>query len=64
MRKADCTLWFGTYNLNGRSPGGESLLPWLFPRPGLITPRLAVTADPRQKSNLTYWSLASKKSFN
>lgn len=24
-------LWIGTYNLNGKSPQNESLLPWLFP---------------------------------
>jgi hypothetical protein len=30
----DATIWVGTYNLNGRSPGSESLLPWLFPVDG------------------------------
>ncbi|BGP13847.1 Inositol-1,4,5-trisphosphate 5-phosphatase 1 [Rhodosporidiobolus nylandii] len=25
------SVWVGTYNLNGKPPGGESLLPWLFP---------------------------------
>ncbi|GAA5914549.1 hypothetical protein JCM8208_001200 [Rhodotorula glutinis] len=28
------TLWVGTYNLNGKAPGSESLLPWLFPVDG------------------------------
>lgn len=27
-------LWTGTYNLNGKSHGSESLLPWIFPAPG------------------------------
>ncbi|GAA6009081.1 hypothetical protein JCM10207_004086 [Rhodosporidiobolus poonsookiae] len=25
------TVWVGSYNLNGKPPGSESLLPWLFP---------------------------------
>ncbi|GAA5931421.1 uncharacterized protein JCM15063_001462 [Sporobolomyces koalae] len=25
------TIWVGTYNLNGKPPSSESLLPWLFP---------------------------------
>ncbi|GAA5845709.1 hypothetical protein JCM9279_006079 [Rhodotorula babjevae] len=28
------TIWVGTYNLNGKAPGSESLLPWLFPVDG------------------------------
>ncbi|KAI0832585.1 DNase I-like protein [Trametes gibbosa] len=28
-----CTVFIGTWNLNGRPPPSESLLPWLFPRP-------------------------------
>ncbi|KWU46417.1 DNase I-like protein [Rhodotorula sp. JG-1b] len=28
------TIWVGTYNLNGRPPSDESLLPWLFPSAG------------------------------
>ncbi|GAA5830258.1 hypothetical protein JCM11251_001286 [Rhodosporidiobolus azoricus] len=28
------TIWVGTYNLNGKPPGSESLLPWLFPVEG------------------------------
>ncbi|GAA5860538.1 hypothetical protein JCM3774_006201 [Rhodotorula dairenensis] len=28
------TIWVGTYNLNGRPPSDESLLPWLFPTAG------------------------------
>ncbi|KAH9844079.1 DNase I-like protein [Rhodofomes roseus] len=27
-----CTIFAGTWNLNGRPPSSESLLPWLFPR--------------------------------
>ena len=29
------TCFVGTWNLNGRAPGAESLLPWLFPDPTL-----------------------------
>ncbi|GAA5878352.1 hypothetical protein JCM16303_002744 [Sporobolomyces ruberrimus] len=25
------TIWVGTYNLNGKPPSGEDLLPWMFP---------------------------------
>ncbi|OSD04401.1 DNase I-like protein [Trametes coccinea BRFM310] len=28
-----CTIFAGSWNLNGRPPSSESLLPWLFPRP-------------------------------
>lgn len=28
------SIWVGTYNLNGKGPSTESLLPWLFPTPG------------------------------
>ncbi|GAA5885405.1 hypothetical protein JCM6882_009606 [Rhodosporidiobolus microsporus] len=28
------TVWVGSYNLNGKPPGSESLLPWLFPVEG------------------------------
>lgn len=28
------TIWVGTYNLNGKSPGEESLMDWLFPVDG------------------------------
>ncbi|KAH9943297.1 inositol polyphosphate phosphatase [Epithele typhae] len=28
-----CSIFAGTYNVNGRPPSTESLLPWLFPRP-------------------------------
>ncbi|GAA5848524.1 hypothetical protein JCM8547_004539 [Rhodosporidiobolus lusitaniae] len=28
------TVWVGTYNLNGKPPGEEGLLPWLFPVEG------------------------------
>lgn len=27
-------IWVGTFNLNGKPPGAESVLPWLFPDPG------------------------------
>jgi hypothetical protein len=29
------SIWVGTYNLNGKGPSTESLLPWLFPTPGM-----------------------------
>lgn len=32
--RQDITMWVGTYNLNGKPPGSENLLPWLFPVPG------------------------------
>lgn len=28
------TIWVGTYNLNGKSPGEESLMDWMFPVDG------------------------------
>ncbi|RDB20113.1 Inositol-1,4,5-trisphosphate 5-phosphatase 1 [Hypsizygus marmoreus] len=36
-----CTIFTGTWNLNGRPPS-ESLLPWLFPREGVNDPDLFV----------------------
>ncbi|KAI0722816.1 inositol polyphosphate phosphatase [Earliella scabrosa] len=33
-----CTIFVGTWNLNGRPPASESLLPWLFPRPNTPDP--------------------------
>ncbi|KAI0750962.1 inositol polyphosphate phosphatase [Daedaleopsis nitida] len=33
-----CTIFVGTWNLNGRPPSSESLLPWLFPRPNTPDP--------------------------
>ncbi|OBZ76240.1 Inositol-1,4,5-trisphosphate 5-phosphatase 1 [Grifola frondosa] len=33
-----CTVFIGTWNLNGRPPSSESLLPWLFPRPSSQEP--------------------------
>ncbi|ORY72560.1 SacI homology domain-domain-containing protein [Leucosporidium creatinivorum] len=58
----DVTLWCGTYNLNGKAPGSESLLPWLFPQsgpdPSLIvisfqeivplTPQMIMATDPER----------------
>lgn len=38
--RAETTLWVGTYNLNGKGPGSESLLPWMFPVEGELAPRL------------------------
>lgn len=29
------TVWVGTWNLNGKGPGQESLMPWMFPVGGL-----------------------------
>ncbi|KAF7332240.1 Inositol polyphosphate phosphatase [Mycena kentingensis (nom. inval.)] len=37
----NCTLFVGTWNVNGRAPS-ESLLPWLFPRDSLNDPDLFV----------------------
>ncbi|KAF5388077.1 hypothetical protein D9615_000583 [Tricholomella constricta] len=36
------TVFTGTWNLNGRAPSSESLLPWLFPREGVNDPDLFV----------------------
>ncbi|KZT29277.1 DNase I-like protein [Neolentinus lepideus HHB14362 ss-1] len=33
-----CTIFAGTWNLNGRPPSSESLLPWLFPRSNVPEP--------------------------
>ncbi|KAI0089103.1 inositol polyphosphate phosphatase [Irpex rosettiformis] len=33
-----CTIFAGTWNVNGRSPTSESLLPWLFPRSNVPEP--------------------------
>ncbi|KAM5535531.1 hypothetical protein V8D89_010868 [Ganoderma adspersum] len=33
-----CTIFVGTWNLNGKPPSSESLLPWLFPRPNALDP--------------------------
>lgn len=30
-------IWVGTYNLNGKGPGTESLLAWLFPADGVCS---------------------------
>lgn len=56
------TLWCGTYNLNGKPPGSESLLPWLFPTSGPdpsllvlsfqeivpLTPQMIMATDPER----------------
>ncbi|GAA6063284.1 hypothetical protein JCM10212_004666 [Sporobolomyces blumeae] len=39
-----CTVWVGTFNLNGRSPGTESLLPWVFPSNDYPEPAFLVFA--------------------
>ncbi|KAI0375801.1 inositol polyphosphate phosphatase [Pilatotrama ljubarskyi] len=57
-----CTIFVGTWNLNGRSPPSESLLPWLFPRPSTpdmfalgfqeivpLTAQQIVQTDPEKK---------------
>ncbi|KAA1473494.1 inositol polyphosphate phosphatase [Dentipellis sp. KUC8613] len=36
-----CSIFVGTWNLNGRPPS-ESLLPWLFPKPGYPDPDMFV----------------------
>ncbi|GAA6051835.1 hypothetical protein JCM3770_005490 [Rhodotorula araucariae] len=57
------TVWVGTYNLNGKAPGAESLLPWLFPvegpEPALLvigfqeivplSPQQIMSTDPEKK---------------
>ncbi|BGP37915.1 Inositol-1,4,5-trisphosphate 5-phosphatase 1 [Rhodotorula kratochvilovae] len=57
------TLWVGTYNLNGKAPGAESLLPWLFPVEGPdpallvigfqeivpLSPQQIMSTDPEKK---------------
>ncbi|KAM0755638.1 hypothetical protein T439DRAFT_8341 [Meredithblackwellia eburnea MCA 4105] len=59
----DTTIWVGTYNLNGKGPGSESLLPWLFPGNGPepsflviafqeivpLTPQMIMATDPEKK---------------
>ncbi|KAH9939988.1 DNase I-like protein [Amylocystis lapponica] len=37
-----CTIFAGTWNLNGKPPTSESLLPWLFPRANSIEPDMFV----------------------
>ncbi|KAH8094819.1 inositol polyphosphate phosphatase [Cristinia sonorae] len=37
-----CTIFAGTWNLNGRPPSSESLLPWLFPRNNVPDPDILV----------------------
>lgn len=37
------TVWVGTWNLNGKGPGQESLLPWMFPTSG-VEPSVMVVA--------------------
>ncbi|TCD69866.1 inositol polyphosphate 5-phosphatase [Steccherinum ochraceum] len=37
-----CTVFAGTWNLNGRPPSSESLLPWLFPRNTVPDPDIIV----------------------
>ncbi|KAI0700745.1 inositol polyphosphate phosphatase [Cytidiella melzeri] len=57
-----CVIFAGTWNLNGRAPSSESLLPWLFPRssePDIIaigfqeivplTAQQIVQADPEKR---------------
>ncbi|KAK4053062.1 Inositol-1,4,5-trisphosphate 5-phosphatase 1 [Microbotryomycetes sp. JL201] len=59
----DVTLWVGTYNLNGKGPSSESLLPWFFPNSGPepamivigfqeivpLTPAMVMATDPEKK---------------
>ncbi|TFK55545.1 DNase I-like protein [Heliocybe sulcata] len=37
-----CTIFVGTWNLNGRPPSSESLIPWLFPRTNVPEPDIFV----------------------
>lgn len=34
LSQTSCAIFCGTFNVNGKSPGQESYLPWLFPEPG------------------------------
>ncbi|BGP30041.1 Inositol-1,4,5-trisphosphate 5-phosphatase 1 [Rhodotorula toruloides] len=57
------TIWVGTYNLNGKSPGEESLMDWMFPvdgpEPSLLvlgfqeivplSPQQIMSTDPEKK---------------
>ncbi|BGP22785.1 inositolor phosphatidylinositol phosphatase [Rhodotorula toruloides] len=57
------TIWVGTYNLNGKSPGEESLLDWIFPVDGPepsilvlgfqeivpLSPQQIMSTDPEKK---------------
>ncbi|GAA5965786.1 hypothetical protein JCM21900_004989 [Sporobolomyces salmonicolor] len=57
------SLWVGTYNLNGKAPSSESLLPWLFPVSGPdpsflvlafqeivpLSPQMIMATDPEKK---------------
>lgn len=62
------TIWVGTYNLNGRPPGSESLLPWLIPVEGPdpallvvsfqeivpLSPQQIMSTDPEKKCVSSY----------
>jgi hypothetical protein len=37
-----CSIFAGTWNVNGRLPSSESLLPWLFPRDNFLEPDIFV----------------------
>lgn len=62
-------IWAGTFNLNGRPPGTESLLPWLFPDPCESVCAFKLSSQHFHFSDLavvqlsspTSWLLASKK---
>ncbi|GAA6012488.1 hypothetical protein JCM11491_004347 [Sporobolomyces phaffii] len=57
------TVWVGSYNLNGKPPSGENLLPWLFPTEGPdpaflvfafqeivpLSPQMIMATDPEKK---------------
>ncbi|KAK4701408.1 synaptojanin, partial [Phenoliferia sp. Uapishka_3] len=60
----DTTIWVGTYNLNGKGPSSESLIPWLFPASSVsepsflvisfqeivpLTPQMIMATDPEKK---------------
>lgn len=40
LSQSSCVIFCGTFNVNGKSPGQESFLPWLFPEPGKVKTRL------------------------
>lgn len=37
-----CSIFAGTWNVNGRLPSSESLIPWLFPRDNFLEPDIFV----------------------
>lgn len=34
LSQSTCAIFCGTFNVNGKAPGQENFLPWLFPENG------------------------------